>query len=140
MQKKTAMQKKLQCKKTLLFGRSGWRCLPGPPLNHSRLNPKLKPQHQAQTRPTRPARPDAKKTAMQKKLQCKKNFNAKKKLLFGGGPRRCLPGPPLNHSRPDPKLKLQHWAQTRPARPAKPARPARPDATPTRCSSEQLVL
>ena len=35
------------------------------------VNPELKPQHQAQTRPTRPARPDAKKLQC-KKLQCKK--------------------------------------------------------------------
>ena len=31
--------------KKLLFGRSGWRCLAGPPLNHSRPNPKLKIEH-----------------------------------------------------------------------------------------------
>ena len=116
--------------KRLFFGggRRRWRCLPGPPLNHSRPNPKLKLQHYAPTRPTRPARPDAKKTAMQTKLQCNKN------VCFGRSGWRCLPGPPLNHSRPDPN---QHYAQTRPARPD--ARPARPDAN-KNCSAKKTAM
>ena len=95
-------------------GGSGWRCLLGPPLRHSLPDPKLKLQHPARlarpARTARPARPDAKKITMQKKLQCRKNCNAKN-MFFGGGGWRCLPGPPLNHSRLNPKLKLQHEVQ-----------------------------
>ena len=114
--RKKAMQKKL------FFGggRRRWRCLPGPPLNHSRLNPKLKPQQQAQTRPTRQLRPDAtpnrcnsdqldlwklglrpdqpdQPDQMQKKMQRRKNCTAKKNAFrwwwWLALPRRTSPKP-----------------------------------------------
>ena len=77
-------RKKLQCKTTVFVSSSSWSqtFVLQPPLNHSRSNPKLKLQDEgqardeAQTRPTRPARPDAMQKKPQcnnKKLQCKKN-------------------------------------------------------------------